>query len=96
MCRIVRFNNVGDGSVFVDGQDGVNIWELLLWDVACRRWRTEVLQALMQLLVLWVVMGLVSAPSVLVWGKVLDLMVLALGQGMVMGRVAPSVLAQQD
>ena len=88
MCRIVRFNNVGDGIVEVDGQDRVNIWELLLWDVTCRRWRTEVLQALMQLLVLWVVMGLVSAPSVLVWGKVLDLMVLTLGHCMVMGWVA--------
>ena len=54
------------------------------------------LRALAQLMVLRVVVGLVYATSAVVQGKLLDLMVLALGQGMVMGRVAPSVLAQRD
>ena len=47
-------------------------------------------------MVMWMVVGLVYATSVLVRGKVLDLMVLVLGQGMVMGKVATSVLVQQE
>ena len=47
-------------------------------------------------MVLWMMVGLVYATSVLVRGEVLDLMVLALGQGMVMGKVTPSVLVQQE
>ena len=96
MCRSLCCNNVGDGGVDVDGQDNVNIWELPLWDVACQRWINEVMWALSQLMVVQVVVGLVSAPSVIVRGKVLYLMVLALGQGMVMGRVSPLVLAQRE
>ena len=95
MFHIVCCNNVGNDGVDVDGQYGMNIWELILWDVACRRGRTEVLWALSQLMLLQVVVGLVYAPSVLVRGNVLDLMVLDIGQGMVMGRVAPSVLVQR-
>ena len=33
VCRIVCYNNVGDGGVDVEGHDGVNIWELMFWDV---------------------------------------------------------------
>ena len=51
------------------------------------------LRALAQLMALCMVVGLVSVTSVLALGKVLDLMVLALVQGVVMGKFAPSVLA---
>ena len=81
LCLSVCCNDVGYGGVELDGQDKVNIFELILWDMACRRWRTEVMRALAQLMVLRVVVGLVSATSVLIWGKVLYLMVLALGKG---------------
>ena len=46
-------------------------------------------------MVLRVVVGLVSAPSVLVRGEVLYLMVVALGKGVAMVRVVTSVLAQR-
>ena len=35
LCRRVCCNNVGDGGLEVDRQDNVNIWELILLDVAC-------------------------------------------------------------
>ena len=89
-------NNAGDGGVDVDGKYDVNIWELLLWHVACQRGRTELMWGLAQLMVLRVVVVLVSAPSVIVREEVLDLMFLALGQGMVMGQDVLSILAQRE
>ena len=83
LCRSMCCKNVGDGDVEVDVQDNVNIWELLLWDVACPRGGTEALRALEQLMLLRMVVYFVSEPSVLLQMKVLDLIVLALGQGMV-------------
>ena len=35
MCCSVCCNNVGDVGVDMDGQDDVNIWELIFLDVAC-------------------------------------------------------------
>ena len=46
LCHSVCCNNVGNGGVDMDGQDNVNIRELILWDVACQRGRTELLQSL--------------------------------------------------
>ena len=54
------------------------------------------LRALAQLMVLRVLVVLVSSPSVLVRGKVLDIMVSELGQGMAMAQVAPLVLDQRE
>ena len=48
------------------------------------------------MMVMQVVVVLVYAPLVFVQWEVLDMMVLAHGQWMVMGRVAPLVLVQRE
>ena len=78
LYRSMCCKNVGYGGVDMDGQGNVIFLELLLWDVACLRGRTEVLHALSQMMVLRVVVILVSASLVLVRGEVLYLIILAL------------------
>ena len=35
LCHSICCNNVGNGGADIDRQYDMNIWELLLWDVAC-------------------------------------------------------------